>query len=150
MVRKLSTDARETSYWILSSLLTAECSTIELTGEPHNNFVFILIQTSESSHFEWVQHRDFPEFLNEARGRFIFKDLDLELARQIHQHSAPHRILFFSIKMARRLRRGGSDERQSRLEKELIFIAPPSCNYSLSESDEVETLYVYIMWTRTP
>jgi len=32
MVRKLLTDARETSYWILSSLLTAECSTIELPG----------------------------------------------------------------------------------------------------------------------
>ena len=26
------TDARETSYWICSSLLTAECSTIELPG----------------------------------------------------------------------------------------------------------------------
>jgi hypothetical protein len=32
MVRKLLTGARETSYWILSSLLTAECSTIELPG----------------------------------------------------------------------------------------------------------------------
>jgi hypothetical protein len=32
MVRKLLTDARETSYWILSSRLTAECSTIELPG----------------------------------------------------------------------------------------------------------------------
>jgi hypothetical protein len=32
MVRKLLTDVRETSYWILSSLLTAECSTIELPG----------------------------------------------------------------------------------------------------------------------
>ena len=32
MVRKLLTDARETSYWILSSLLTAECSTVELPG----------------------------------------------------------------------------------------------------------------------
>src|SRR6266403_6225686 len=32
MVRKLLTDARETSYWILSSRLTAECSTVELPG----------------------------------------------------------------------------------------------------------------------
>jgi hypothetical protein len=32
MVRELLTDARETSYWILSSLLTAECSTVELPG----------------------------------------------------------------------------------------------------------------------
>jgi len=32
MARKLLTDARETSYVILSSLLTAECSTIELPG----------------------------------------------------------------------------------------------------------------------
>jgi hypothetical protein len=30
--RELLTDARETSYVILSSLLTAECSTIELPG----------------------------------------------------------------------------------------------------------------------
>jgi len=32
MIRKLLTDARETSYWIRSSLLTAECSTVELPG----------------------------------------------------------------------------------------------------------------------
>ncbi len=32
MILKLLTDARETSYWICSSLLTAECSTIELPG----------------------------------------------------------------------------------------------------------------------
>jgi len=32
MVPKLLTDARETSYEIFSSLLTAECSTIELPG----------------------------------------------------------------------------------------------------------------------
>ncbi len=32
MVPKLLTDARETSYVILSSLLTAECSTVELPG----------------------------------------------------------------------------------------------------------------------
>jgi hypothetical protein len=44
MVRKLLTDARETSYWILSSLLTAECSTIELPGEPRKRYVFILVQ----------------------------------------------------------------------------------------------------------
>ncbi len=28
----MRTDAREASYWILSSLLTAECSTVELPG----------------------------------------------------------------------------------------------------------------------
>jgi len=32
MVRRLLTDARKTSYLILSSLLTAECSTVELPG----------------------------------------------------------------------------------------------------------------------
>ena len=32
MVPRLLTDARETSYWIRSSLLTAECSTVELPG----------------------------------------------------------------------------------------------------------------------
>jgi hypothetical protein len=32
MVRKLLTDARETSYVIFSSLLTAECCTVELPG----------------------------------------------------------------------------------------------------------------------
>jgi hypothetical protein len=32
MARKLLIDARETSYWIQSPLLTAECSTIELPG----------------------------------------------------------------------------------------------------------------------
>jgi hypothetical protein len=32
MIRKLLTDARETSYGICSSLLTAERSTIELPG----------------------------------------------------------------------------------------------------------------------
>jgi hypothetical protein len=33
MAPKLLTDARETSYVILSSLLTAECSTVELPGK---------------------------------------------------------------------------------------------------------------------
>jgi hypothetical protein len=32
MARKLLTDARETSYVIVSPLLTAECSTVELPG----------------------------------------------------------------------------------------------------------------------
>jgi hypothetical protein len=32
MVRGLLTDARKTSYAICSSLLTAECSTVELPG----------------------------------------------------------------------------------------------------------------------
>jgi hypothetical protein len=32
MIRKLLTDARETSYVMRSSLLTAECSTLELPG----------------------------------------------------------------------------------------------------------------------
>src|SRR5437763_14409381 len=32
MVPKLLTNAREKSYWTLSSLLTAECSTVELPG----------------------------------------------------------------------------------------------------------------------
>ena len=32
MVPRLLTDARETSYWIFRSLLTAECSTVELPG----------------------------------------------------------------------------------------------------------------------
>jgi len=36
----------ETSYGILSSLLTAECSTIELPGNSATFLVFILIQRS--------------------------------------------------------------------------------------------------------
>jgi hypothetical protein len=42
--RKLLTDARETSYWICRSLLTAACSTVEL-AEPRNTIFFIVIQT---------------------------------------------------------------------------------------------------------
>ena len=38
MVPKLLTDARETSYVILSSLLTAECSTVELPGNGQVDF----------------------------------------------------------------------------------------------------------------
>jgi len=34
MFPRLLTDARETSYGICSSLLTAECSTVELPGNP--------------------------------------------------------------------------------------------------------------------
>jgi len=33
MIPELLNDARETSYWIRSSLLTAECSTVELPGK---------------------------------------------------------------------------------------------------------------------
>jgi hypothetical protein len=40
MARKLLTDARETSYWILIPLLTAECSTVELPG---NIFHFLTV-----------------------------------------------------------------------------------------------------------
>src|SRR5215469_4926865 len=51
MARKPLTEARETSYWILSSLLTAECSTIELPGNVATLFIFIPIQRSKSCHF---------------------------------------------------------------------------------------------------
>ncbi|SRR6266576_23518 len=40
----LLTDARETSYWICRSLLTAACSTVEL-AEPRNAIFFVVIQT---------------------------------------------------------------------------------------------------------
>ena len=48
MIPKLLTDARETSYRIFSSLLTAECSTVELPGNVQRALVFILLQETES------------------------------------------------------------------------------------------------------
>src|SRR6266699_5768394 len=53
MVPKLLTDARETSYWILSSLLTAECSTVELPGNCATSLFslgFILLHRANSCH----------------------------------------------------------------------------------------------------
>jgi hypothetical protein len=53
MIPKLLTDARETSYWIRSSLLTAECSTVELPGNCATSlfsFGFILLHRTNSCH----------------------------------------------------------------------------------------------------
>jgi len=50
MIRKLLTDARETSYWIRSSLLTAECSTVSYQGTD-NAFIFIRFHSITSSKF---------------------------------------------------------------------------------------------------
>ena len=50
MVRRLLTDARETSYVICSSLFTAEYSTVELPGISCNAFVFIVLQETDSCH----------------------------------------------------------------------------------------------------
>jgi hypothetical protein len=47
MVRKLLTDARETSYVILSSLLKPNALPLS-SGELHNTTVFILLQQTDS------------------------------------------------------------------------------------------------------
>ena len=71
MVPKLLTDARETSYVILSSLLTAECSTIELPGNAQRA-CFHSITRNEIRHDLSVTGRML--FVVERRGSFAFCD----------------------------------------------------------------------------
>ena len=67
MVRKLLTDARETSYWISSSLLTAERSTVELPGNSTTSlFSFYYTKQIRAMSIRYdvgmLNPKDHPEF----------------------------------------------------------------------------------------